>query len=70
MNYDCAKLWMQTGLEQKVGRLGLTNLTDEDGAFFSPLRHPLRRRLLYICILLEGRGTEHTIIPRFLQEPV
>ena len=25
---------MQIDLDQKVGKLGLTNLTDEDGAFF------------------------------------
>ena len=34
MEYGCSKLWMQTDLDQKVGKLGLTSFTDEDGAVF------------------------------------
>ena len=33
MDFAFSKLWTQTDLGQKIGRLGLTNLTDEDGAF-------------------------------------
>ena len=37
---------------------------------FFPLGHSLRCRLLYVCILPKGGGTDHTITPHFLKELV